>query len=127
MLNSIKNIAKQYEQKIVYDFAQSTTLGSAFTVNIDLLANKTIHSIQVIVGGEVVSQYGSIRVAVSGGSSYTDNIISVSGQSGNAFNGTVYSLTDNNDYVNCRYIRVALTGQNGNLTTCTVAVIINYE
>lgn len=127
MLNSIKNTAKQYEQKIVYDFAQSTTVGSAFTVDIDLLANKTIHSIQVIVGGEVVNQYGTIGVAVSGGSSYTDNIISDSGQSANAFNGTVYSLVDNNDYVNCRYIRVSLSGQGGNLTTCTVATIISYE
>ena len=127
MLNSIKNIAKQYEQKIVYDFAQSTASGSTFTVDIDLLSNKTIHSIQVIVGGEVVNQYGSIGVAVSGGSSYTDNIISISGQSTNAYNGTVYSLVDNNDYVNCRYIRVSLVGNGGNLTTCTVAVIINYE
>ena len=127
MLNSIKNIAKQYEQKIVYDFAQSTAFGSTFTVDIDLLANKTIHSIQVIVGGEVVNQYGSIGVVVSGGSSYTDNIISISGQSTNAYNGTVYSLVDNNDYVNCRYIRVSLVGNGGNLTTCTVAVIINYE
>ena len=127
MLNSIKNISKQYEQKIVYDFAQSTAVGSAFTVDIDLLANKTIHSIQVIVGGEVVNQYGSIVVSVSGGSSYTDTIISDSGQSTNAYNGTVYSLVDNNNYVNCRYVRVSLVGQGGNLTTCTVAVIINYE
>lgn len=127
MLNSIKNITKQNEQKIVYAFAESTTLGNAFNVDIDLLENKTIHSMQFIVGGKVYNQYGVIGVTVSGGSSYTDILIAGSGQSTNAYHGTVYSLADNNDYVNCRYIRAAITGSIGDLSACTVTAIITYE
>lgn len=127
MLNSIKNISKQYEQAIAYEYGDTANTTDYVTADLDLSSGKNIKSIKVVAGGKVNNQYGTFDVSLSGGSSYSDIIVSGSGTSANAFNGTAYYLQNTKQYANVRYIRASVKGNLSGLTNCTVVLVVTYE